>query len=190
MEQILHQPPKRKRPIQPPLFCSCRPMRSGASVSMAWQTTTVYYHRRSQHRPDCPWHRLAGRSWTFGLRTTISAIVARSVTVTLNMDFGAGGFSLAPVLSAVPVVDRTRSPAFAAVDAACEQILQVNGVESIIELSHHRMTNNEANAVAQIYQTLYNNLQQVLSSGRASARDQTQNGATLLHVSLYHFGPR
>ncbi|KAJ9640340.1 hypothetical protein H2199_005879 [Coniosporium tulheliwenetii] len=43
------------------------------------------------------------------------------------MDFGAGGFSIAPVLSAVRVVDWEQSPAFAAVDAACDAVLQLYG---------------------------------------------------------------
>lgn len=175
-----------KRPLQRSPLCSCRPVRSGASTS--WQLTTAYYERRDQHQPDCPWRQQAGTSWTFGFRTTVSAVLARSIRVAFKMDFGAGGFAIAPVLSAVRVVDRARSPAFAAIEAACSDALRLYRRRRAMELLSVFVQASEYSTIlrlGEIYRKLHDDLHRLFSSGQASARDQTQEGATILHVSFY-----
>lgn len=101
------------------------------------------------------------------------------------MDFGAGGFSIAPVLSAVRVVDWEQSPAFAAVDAACDAVLQLYGARHGFDMyGKGYQDDGKSLQLLEVYRKLHDDLRQSFISGRATARDQTQEGTTLLHVSL------
>lgn len=99
------------------------------------------------------------------------------------MDFGAGGFAIAPIMIVIRIVDRAQSPAFAAMEHA-RTLPELRQRWGLAYSDMSKYDDSKALQVSEIYEKLFDDLQRLFSSGRASARDQTEEGVTLLHVSF------
>ncbi|KAL2860023.1 hypothetical protein BJX68DRAFT_260995 [Aspergillus pseudodeflectus] len=129
------------------LRCNCDPVKANSSAHGTW----------------CPLHNQSQDLTILLFRQTFCNLFLRfSVTASLTMTNGAGGFSISPKLHFRAVVPKD-SPAFKLVDKYGR---------------HHRFLHMENGEIRRTHEALF----ELFRAGRASPTDTLENGDTLLHA--------
>jgi hypothetical protein len=100
-----------------PYRCSCRLRRNVLRKSAQWKQLSVFHEVKSEtmHYPGCRLSQVAQpvRQRKVGLvYSGLGHLLSMAVTTEFSMNYGAGGYSIAPSFRIQNTVDERRSPAF------------------------------------------------------------------------------
>ncbi len=170
---------QRKKPSH--LSCRCQQM-SKNTVGLNYKS--VRYQSRSveDHKPGCPFF---GRELAKSMESSLRcSLISRCIQISLTRPQYLGRFIV------IPIVDESTAPSLERFRQANQEVSDtLRGYQS---RSHGpfrgAITDEILSQVKQVMQRLLEGLVEDLQTGKYSARDQTQRGSTLLHVSSHrHF---
>ncbi|KAI1427396.1 hypothetical protein F5Y12DRAFT_712201 [Xylaria sp. FL1777] len=158
--------------------CLCRPSRKIAHHRQDWGHLSFLYQVSStrRHLPDCPLSRIDSETQAskftieyFGLGSLFRTAFALSLVSTR----GAGGRSISPGFTYYPTVDRWTAPAF--------KVISI--VKDFIRI------NKDWNETAiRTVQCCYDTIFELYKRKKASPKDVTSDGESLMHIIFSHFG--
>ncbi|ETS86658.1 hypothetical protein PFICI_00486 [Pestalotiopsis fici W106-1] len=98
-------------------ICFCQPRRTLTRQRQVWSSVALSSEKLSStiHNPDCQFAGATNTLQTFGMTleyTGLRTLFQKAIQLSLHMTFGAGGLSINPGISYVPLVDHRSAPAF------------------------------------------------------------------------------
>lgn len=149
-------------------ICSCRSRRRLTRHRQVWSSFVVSseFLISTAHDPNCQFLGPTGTRQTVGTTfeyTGLRTLFQKAITLSFHMTFGAGGFSVNPGISYVPLVNHESAPAFRLVH--------------LLRSSYSIMSRNRFNT----FETVMSNILRLYRQGRASPRDTDTGGRSLMH---------
>lgn len=145
-----------------------------------------YQHRAIEsHKPGCPYfERNLEKRMELSLRVSL---ISRSIDITLAMSNAPGALTLYLQLLDFPIVDQRIAPCFRRFQSAEQEIRWLLWDGPIIPYQipfRNPIPEQKLLRVRYSMESLYNGLLEDLQTTKYSARVQSDNGSTLLHVSF------
>ncbi len=177
---------RRRDTSRPPTArCTCRLLRSDNLASFF--NLRLRYAKCEDHHPNCYLYKYRRTSRTFAMRVLLSPLFDAAVVLSIMLRTEKTIFGLSPAMDFVRVVKRATSPAFALFN---RRNVAPNDDwfyrrKQVTTSSYRRMllTEEQAMLMADSLERLSQDLTRLFDLGQASARDQDENGVTLLDVS-------
>lgn len=150
------------------LICSCRFRRRLTRHRQVWSSLAVSseFLSSAAHDPDCQCPGPTDTRQTFGTTleyTGLRRLFQKAIRLSFHMTFGAGGFSVNPGITFVPLVDYKSAPTF-----------------RLVNLLHHVKPKSNRSVLIMI-EIMLNSILILYSQRRASPKDTDVHGRSLMH---------
>ncbi|KAI5924150.1 hypothetical protein F4810DRAFT_665922 [Camillea tinctor] len=160
--------------LEPLMMCGCHRHRRTTRSSARWGSVVFFAETISgaRHRPWCP--RAKGhideQQRTIGINYyCLRWLTSMAVSASLKLSYGAGGYSISPVLRYFATIDRYRSPAFRIFRLVEGADVRTSNKSFAHAESMRRLIMHATTAIRRVYQ-----------NHAAMPTDVTQDGNTLL----------
>lgn len=121
----LRSPRFRSPTIRNQRLCTCLPS-SWFTPLLEWRSLSINYQGQREHLKDCHLYPFSHTRRKVALQVLLlTKWLWQLVEWSLAVDFGAGGLSISPSLTACRLVDRQRSPAFRMMDEVIEDLCEI-----------------------------------------------------------------
>ncbi|KAI0006865.1 hypothetical protein F4779DRAFT_547263 [Xylariaceae sp. FL0662B] len=165
-------------------LCGCRCRHLATRRSSKWPIISVFYETITEttHEPSCPsaQFEVAKKRHTICVTYTgLRRFISRAMSISLQMNQGAGGFSIGPMFRYFAMVDSETSPAFCIVKTL------INALRGIgIKNSKSVNDSEDYEDYGKVLNHGISKLRRIYQRGHASPTDVNAEGETLIQASL------